>query len=168
MEYAFRKETMTQHGALTYFSYKTPIGSITLAQRDGLLVGLSFGTQHYPGSNKASEITNKAANQLQEYFAGKRKTFDLPLFPEGSAFQKQVWSELCTISYGETRSYRDIASALGNPNASRAVGLANNKNPIPLFIPCHRVIAANGTIGGYRGGTKVKKYLLDLEKAHRC
>ena len=102
--------------------------------------------------------------QIEEFLVGKRTQFDVKLNPQGTAFQKRVWSELCKIPCGETRSYKDIAIALGNENASRAVGTANGKNPVPLIIPCHRVIAANGSLAGFAHGTKIKQKLLELEK----
>lgn len=111
-----------------------------------------------------TELLKKAGDQLTEYFQGKRKVFDLPLKPAGTEFQKKVWSALCTIPYGQTRSYGEIAAQIGSPKACRAVGGANNKNPIMIFIPCHRVIGADGSLVGFGGGLYAKKYMLDLEK----
>lgn len=111
-----------------------------------------------------TELLKKAGDQLTEYFQGKRKVFDLPLEPAGTEFQKKVWRALCTIPYGQTRSYGEIATQIGNPKACRAVGGANNKNPIMIFIPCHRVIGADGSLVGFGGGLYAKKYMLDLEK----
>ena len=102
--------------------------------------------------------------QLRAYFAGKLETFDLQLAPEGTEFQKQVWRELCSISYGETISYGQLARRIGNARASRAVGLANGSNPIPIVIPCHRVIGSNGKLTGYGGGLEIKQKLLALER----
>jgi methylated-DNA-[protein]-cysteine S-methyltransferase len=102
--------------------------------------------------------------QLRAYFAGELKDFDLPLAPKGTEFQQNVWAELCKIPYGETISYGELARRIGNPNASRAVGLANGSNPIPVVIPCHRVIGANGKLTGYGGGLPIKERLLALEK----
>jgi methylated-DNA-[protein]-cysteine S-methyltransferase len=104
-----------------------------------------------------------AERQLAEYFAGERKRFDLPLDFNGTEFQKQVWSALLTIPFGETRSYAEIARMIGRPAACRAVGAANRKNPISIVAPCHRVIGANGTLTGFAGGLKAKEYLLQLE-----
>ena len=106
----------------------------------------------------------KAAQELSEYFAGNRKEFDIPLNPKGTDFQKSVWNALCTIPYGKTMSYGQVAAQIGNPKASRAVGMANNKNPIPILIPCHRVIGANGKLVGYGGGIWMKQKLLELEQ----
>ena len=102
--------------------------------------------------------------QLRSYFAGELEQFDLPLAPDGTSFQQKVWSELCEIPYGETISYGELARRIGNPNASRAVGLANGSNPIPIIIPCHRVIGSNGKLTGYGGGLPIKEKLLALEK----
>lgn len=106
--------------------------------------------------------------QLDEYFAGTRKAFDFPYRLHGTPFQEKVWAALQEIPYGETRSYKDIAKAIGQPNAYRAVGMANHANPIFLVIPCHRVIGANGSLVGYGGGLAVKKALLELEQANHA
>lgn len=152
---------------LSYFVYPTPMGRITIATDGASLVRLAFGAAKLDGTCAPTALTNEAANQVQEYLAGKRTTFDLPLDPAGSAFQKQVWEALRSIPYGETRSYQQVASMIGKPSAMRAVGGANNKNPLPLLIPCHRVIGANGDLVGYSAGLKIKRFLLDLEAAHR-
>ena len=109
---------------------------------------------------------HEARAQLKAYFAGKLKTFDLPLAPEGSEFQQQVWLELLRIPYGETTSYGEIARRIGDVTASRAVGAANGQNPLAIVVPCHRVIGANGSLTGYGGGLPVKRFLLDLEQQH--
>jgi methylated-DNA-[protein]-cysteine S-methyltransferase len=111
-------------------------------------------------------LLKEAAEQLQNYFSGKLYKFSLPLAPEGTDFRLRVWETLISVPYGQTRSYKDIAQAIGNTKASRAVGLANNKNPIPIVIPCHRVIGSNGKLVGYRGGLQIKEYLLKLEKQY--
>jgi len=107
---------------------------------------------------------NDTISQLHSYFAGGLKEFDLPLAPEGTPFQLKVWKRLCEIPYGETMSYGELARRIGNPNASRAVGLANGANPIPIVIPCHRVIGSNGKLTGYGGGLPIKEKLLALER----
>lgn len=112
-----------------------------------------------------SERTAEVRRQLEEYFAGERETFDLTLAPEGTAFEKSVWSELSRIPYGQTRSYAEIARAIGRPGAARAVGRANGANPIPIVVPCHRVIGANGSLTGFGGGLEVKSLLLEIEGA---
>lgn len=112
----------------------------------------------------SSDLSELAKLQLQEYFEGERKIFDLPLDMRGTDFQKQVWAALCDIPYGETCSYKALACAIGNPKASRAVGMANNKNPVSIVVPCHRVIGADGKLVGYAGGLDIKSALLQLEK----
>jgi methylated-DNA-[protein]-cysteine S-methyltransferase len=113
---------------------------------------------------KETELIRKAYNELLEYLEGKRKSFDVPLAPKGTEFQMKVWKALQEIPYGETRTYKEIAEKTGNPKACRAVGLSNNRNPISVFIPCHRVIGSSGNLVGYAGGLEVKEYLLNLEK----
>lgn len=113
---------------------------------------------------KETTLIKKAASQLFEYLNEKRRDFNLPLLKEGTDFQISVWNELLKISYGETRSYKDIAIAINNKKAVRAVGMANNRNKIPIFIPCHRVIGSNKKLVGYGGGLEIKEFLLNLEK----
>ena len=112
---------------------------------------------------RAGDTSHKAYTQLAEYLAGKRKKFDVKLAPKGTAFQQKVWKELLKIPYGQTRSYKDLAIAIGKPNAARAVGMALNKNPIPLIIPCHRVIGSNGSLTGFALGLETKRWLLEME-----
>lgn len=109
-------------------------------------------------------VLKTARHQLEEYFAGKRRTFDLPLGPQGTPFQQSVWNALRTIPYGETQSYGDIARAIGKPKAVRAVGAANGANPLPIVVPCHRVVGADGSLTGFGGGLPHKKRLLALER----
>ena len=152
-----------------YQCYRFPIGEIIIAEEDGCISRLCF-----EGSDKAEVVRNfehgetplikKAVKQLEEYFAGKRKVFDLPLYFEGTDFQKKVWAALLTIPYGETRSYGEIAAQVGNPKGPRAVGMANNRNPISIICPCHRVIGADGSLVGFGGGLDKKQFLLDLER----
>lgn len=108
----------------------------------------------------------QATEQLEEYAAGRRKKFTVPLDLDGTPFQKRVWKALLAIPYGETRSYGEIARQVGNPKAARAVGMANHENPVAIIVPCHRVIAGDGTLGGYGGGLEKKSRLLGMEKAH--
>lgn len=152
----------------TYFCYVTPFGHVTIASDGQAITELAFGARQLEGAEKPTELTNRAANQIQEYFAGKRTAFDLPLAPRGTAFQQRVWEALRAIPYGETRSFSQIAEAIGSPGAQRAVGKANNKNPIPIVIPCHRVVGANGKSGGCGGGLKVKEFLLSLERGRQA
>lgn len=150
------------------FFYDAPPGRIMIAENGAALTHLYFSRE--PGLNGAvsqeTALLKEAAGQLEQYFAGERKTFDLPLAPEGTAFQLKVWRALQEIPYGRTRSYGEIAQAVGNKKAARAVGAANNKNPISIIIPCHRVIGADGKLVGYGGGLERKAYLLALEKRH--
>ncbi len=131
--------------------------------------GVTGGVQElvrdlYSANLNETPLLREAAKQLNEYLAGKRKVFDLPLDPGGTQFQKAVWKALTRIPFGETRTYKNIAESVGNPKACRAVGMANNKNPIAILIPCHRVIGADGKLVGYAGGLDIKKKLLELEK----
>ncbi len=139
---------------------ETPIGPLTLQADESAVSAMRFGAG---GAQDASPLLDAAEAQLREYFAGARRTFDLPLAPHGTAFQQRVWTALRAIPYGETRTYGELAAAIGSPNASRAVGMANHRNPIPIIIPCHRVIGANGTLTGYAGGLEIKRKLLALE-----
>ena len=113
-----------------------------------------------------SPLSEAAAMQIREYSQGQRREFDLPLAPEGTAFQLAVWEALRQIPYGETRSYGDIAAIIGKPKAVRAVGMACNRNPLPILIPCHRVVGKNGNLTGYAGGLELKQQLLDLEREY--
>lgn len=147
------------------FYYETPIGKIGLAEEWGFITNLYFMNMKQPLNAKQieTEILKEGFVQLCEYLNGERKEFDLPLNPSGTDFQQTVWSELLNIPYGETRSYKDIALAIGDEKKTRAVGGANNKNPVPIIIPCHRVIGSNGETTGYSGGTDKKEWLLNLE-----
>ena len=151
----------------TYFTYPTSLGPMTVASDGTAVTHVLFGTHVLEGRAAPSELTNRTANELQEYLAGKRTAFDIPLAPAGTEFQRAVWKALQNIPYGQTRSYADIAAVVGNPKATRAVGSANNRNPIAVLIPCHRVVGANGKLTGYAGGLALKQRLLDLERAHR-
>ena len=144
------------------FIYPMDFGVLTIAEVDGIITDLTVhGVKD--GIEEETLVIKEAYHQLKDYLAGARNEFDLPLAPQGTEFQKQVWQALQTIPYGETRSYKDIAIQIGNPKASRAIGMANNKNPIFIVIPCHRVIGANGKLVGYGGGLDLKQRLLKLE-----
>jgi methylated-DNA-[protein]-cysteine S-methyltransferase len=158
-----REENMKRPGNPLLYTRQTAIGCIGLAERDGALVELAF--QAKPGAEHVSEpeVIRRAFAQIEEYLAGRRKNFHIPLHVEGTPFMRRVWDELCKIPYGATRSYKDIAVAIGRPGAMRAVGMANNRNPIALIIPCHRVIGADGRLVGFGGGLDVKRRLLELE-----
>lgn len=142
---------------------ETPFGPIQAAvNADGALTELKFGP---PNSGNGNGAANAAvAKQLGEFFAGSRKTFDLPMAPQGTDFQKQVWAELMRIPYGETISYAELAKRLGRSGAARAVGRANATNPIAVVVPCHRVIGADGSLTGYAYGVELKRNLLDFER----
>ena len=141
----------------------SPVGRLVVAETNGKISRLYLPGNPVDFVPGESPLLRKAARQLEEYFAGKRRTFDLPLLLDGTPFQVAVWQKLCEIPYGETVAYSDIASAVGRPAACRAVGGANNRNPLAIFIPCHRVIGKSGSLVGYGGGLAVKQYLLQLE-----
>ncbi|WP_376098373.1 methylated-DNA--[protein]-cysteine S-methyltransferase [Roseomonas sp. CCTCC AB2023176] len=142
----------------------SPLGMLTLSEEDGAIVALDWGRGR---DRDETPLLRRAADQLQDYFDGLRTAFDLPLAPHGSAFRLRVWTALRAIPPGETRTYGDLARELGT--ASRAIGGANGANPIPIIIPCHRVVASGGALGGYSGGDGVstKRWLLDLERRTR-
>lgn len=148
------------------FFYDTPIGRISIMDNGAAITNLCFEGKTISENHEVMEtkLIKAAYKQLQEYFSGTRKYFDIPLDPKGTPFQLKVWKALQEIPYGQTRTYKEIACSIGNEKACRAVGMANNKNPIPILIPCHRVIGSNGKLIGYAGGVKVKQYLLELEK----
>ncbi len=150
---------------------ESPIGPLRIVERDGAITAIEFTPFHdsdgRPRGDRddAQPVLTEAVRQLEAYFARNLKEFDLPLAPAGSAFQQRVWAELLGVGWGETASYGEIAHRLGMTNAaSRAVGLANGRNPIPIVIPCHRIIGANGTLTGYAGGLDRKQRLLELEQ----
>jgi len=155
-----------------YYTYATsPIGQLLLAgSADALqVIGFPHGDKAQRadiGWERYDEPFKKTARQLNEYFAGERREFELELAPEGTKFQVEVLEALRGIPYGETRTYRDIAVAVGRPKAVRAVGNANGRNPLPIVIPCHRVIGSDGSLTGFGGGIEAKRYLLDLEQQH--
>jgi methylated-DNA-[protein]-cysteine S-methyltransferase len=148
------------------FFYQTNIGEIGIVENKGAITNLFIKKERIPQDVvvKETAVLKEAGKQLMDYLAGKRKSFELPLAPEGTEFQQKVWKALQEIPCGETRSYKDVARSIGQPKASRAIGMANNKNPILILIPCHRVVGANGKLVGYAAGLQVKEYLLKLEK----
>lgn len=154
-----------------YYVYETPVGEITICCREAAVTGVCFGRVVPDGEDMKeirTELSDRAFSQLMEYFEGTRTQFDLPLMMEGTEFQKKVWKALQEIPYGETRSYKEIAVMAGNEKATRAVGMANNKNPIAIIVPCHRVIGADGSLVGYGGGLDTKKRLLALEQKYKA
>ena len=142
--------------------YDSPLGRLVIKEKDDRIVSLDISEEE--GIDEETPLLIKAKLQLDEYFQNKRTNFDLPLETEGTVFQKTVWNELRKIPYGKTTSYKNIASKIGNKNATRAVGGACGANPIMILIPCHRVIGANGNLTGFAGGLSIKEKLLDLEK----
>lgn len=139
----------------------SPIGPLTLVEEDGAIVQLLFGA--YGSDGAKTPVLSEAERQLTEYFSGRRREFTLPLKPAGTAFQQAVWQALRGIPFGETRSYAEIAQSVKRPRAFRAVGMANHCNPIPVIIPCHRVVGSDGSLTGYAGGLEAKRILLHLE-----
>lgn len=149
---------------------QTPVGELELIEDGKGIRSLSFGASPnaYDIPKEETPLLSEAKRQLEEYFAGKRKTFELPLSLNGTEFQMRDWAALLKIPYGETRTYGEIARAIGCPKGSRAVGMANRSNPIAIIVPCHRVIGADGSLTGYAGKNKaldIKEYLLRLEGA---
>lgn len=143
----------------------SPLGKILLEAENEQLIGCKFIlTSDNLSLNDNNMFLQNVQTQLTEYFSGKRKNFNIKLAPHGTIFQKKVWHELQKIPYGETTSYKDIAQNINNPLSYRAVGMANNKNPIAIIIPCHRVIGSSGKLVGYAGGIKLKEELLQLEQ----
>jgi methylated-DNA-[protein]-cysteine S-methyltransferase len=155
---------MTNH-----FLMESPIGTLTLVKTDGVLSALYMDADLDRSAaqvgTRAESGFEDAVQELEEYFRRDRTVFTIPIAPVGTPFQLRVWEQLRTIPYGETRSYRDLADAIGNRSAMRAVGAANGRNPISIIVPCHRVIVTNGTLVGYGGGLERKRFLLELERA---
>ncbi|MBK1659488.1 methylated-DNA--[protein]-cysteine S-methyltransferase [Paracraurococcus ruber] len=153
---------------MPHITLHTPLGELTVFEDRGAIVALDWGRGVGPDDAAPTPLLQAAAAQLQDYFDGVRATFDLPLDPQGSTFRRKVWDALCRIPPGETRSYLDIARDVGCRSA-RAIGQANGDNPIPIIIPCHRVVAADGSLGGYSGGegAATKRFLLALEARSR-
>ena len=149
--------------------YQSPVGDILIKATDEALIELHFLTEVERTDileqeiEVQSSILDMVSAQLDEYFAGNRRDFAVPLHLGGTAFMQDVWSALMNIPYGQTRAYGEIAASIGRPKAARAVGMACNRNPIALLIPCHRVVGANGDLVGFRGGTHIKEKLLALE-----
>ena len=150
----------------------SPVGRLQLVATDAALVAVEFegrGSPSHPDAPRPSRhgVLDRAARELDDYFAGRRRTFSLRLAPEGTDFQRRVWKALLAIPFGETRAYSDIARAVGSPRAVRAVGAANGKNPLAVVVPCHRVIGADGSLTGYGGGLERKRWLLRHEGSRR-
>lgn len=155
---------------IRYDEFATPIGALVVAADDGGLRYVVFEYERHPvrgrdAWRRDAGAVRQAREQLFEYFAGERTTFDLPLNPVGTPFQQQVWNMLANIPFGETWTYSGVAQRIGAPSAVRAVGAANGRNPLPIILPCHRVIGADGSLTGFGGGLPVKQFLLEHEGA---
>ena len=160
---------------MSFFSkvYESTVGPLLIISDNDSLCLLKFYDPNRPinqiffekkKQTKSNEIIDLTINQIEEYFSRSRKIFQIPItYCYGTDFQKKVWNELSTVKYGDTRSYMDIANSIGTPKSYRAVGNANNKNPISIIIPCHRIISNSGKLSGYGGGVEIKKYLLNFE-----
>lgn len=150
------------------YMYSSPIGELLIVADKQSITHIRYidETEVKPVQTHSSSVIKKCINQLNRYFDGTLKVFDLPLNPEGTDFQKQVWNQLIQIPYGKMISYMQLSMQIGNPKAIRAVGTANGSNPIPIIIPCHRVIGSNGTLTGYSGGIWRKKWLIEHEAMH--
>jgi methylated-DNA-[protein]-cysteine S-methyltransferase len=148
----------------------SPVGTLTIAATDAGLHAIEFPRNRHPADRQGwtdgdHAVIDLAARQLDEYFAATRRAFDLPLAPRGTEFQRTVWMTLAGIGYGDTISYAQLAQRVGKPTATRAVGAANGRNPLPIVLPCHRVIGADGSLTGFGGGLPTKQFLLQLEGA---
>lgn len=149
---------------MEFYMFDTPLGNMALGEEDHAITRLFLPNCPTPRiMPHATPLMLEGEKQILEYLSGRRKDFDLPLNPQGTPFQKRVWAALRDIPYGQTRTYRDIAQAVDCPKGFRAVGMANHCNPIPILIPCHRVVGADGSLTGYAGGLELKRALLTLE-----
>ena len=153
---------------MTFMRMDTPIGVLTLAADATGLRRVDFPPPRQPPAGQSwiegsNDVLQETRRQLEEYFGGTRRGFELPLSPQGTGFQREVWSALALIPYGGTCTYRDLAQRIGRPSAMRAVGAANGRNPLPIVLPCHRVIGADGALTGFAGGLPTKAFLLRLE-----
>lgn len=157
---------------MIYEQFDTPVGVLTVAADGDAMCHIEFANNRHPAARGgwvpgSNAVLDEARRQLLEYFDGGRRDFDLPLSPRGTAFQLRVWQTLATIPFGQTWSYQQLAKACGNAKAMRAVGAANGRNPLPIVVPCHRVIGADGSLTGFGGGIETKAALLRLEGALR-
>ena len=149
---------------MEFLLFDTSLGPIALGEEEGAITRLWLPGQPTPRlMSRETPLLKQGRQELLEYLAGERRDFDLPLHPRGTPFQRRVWQALEAIPYGQTRTYAQIAQAVDSPRGFRAVGMANHRNPIPIFIPCHRVVGSGGTLTGYAGGLALKKALLELE-----
>ena len=151
---------------MSIFFYDTDIGKIGIEEKDGFIVKVHFSsnTSFKDEEIKETDVIKKAYVELNNYLKGDIKEFTIPLKVDGTEFMQEVWGGLLRIPYGDTLSYKELGEKIGRPKAARAIGLAYNKNPIPIFIPCHRIVGSNGNLTGYLGGINIKKKLLEIEK----
>ncbi len=150
---------------IRYACYDFDFGRLEIGYDDTMVVSLNWVVREC-AAHEPTALTDEAARQLREYFAGTRRVFDFPCERRGTAFQRKVWQALCQIPYGQTRTYKQIAEMVGKPRATRAVGMANHRNPLMIVVPCHRVVGADGSLTGYAGGLAMKQALLELEHSH--
>lgn len=154
---------------MSVFFYKTEIGEIGIEENSGFISNVYFGKENIPKDIeiKETDILREASIQLNKYINGELKGFNLPLSPKGTEFMNEVWNGLYEIPYGEVLTYKEMGEKVGRPKAARAVGLACNRNPIPIFIPCHRIVGSSGKLTGYLGGIDIKEKLLNIEKNNK-
>lgn len=148
---------------IQYARYPCPFGWLQIGWENDVILSIRCVDEAH-GCSNSSPVSDIAAVQLSEYFEGRRRVFTFPMEPTGTPFQQSVWEELSRVPYGKTRTYKDIAASIGNPGAARAVGIACNRNPIWIAIPCHRVVGRNKSLTGYAGGIQMKRTLLQLEQ----
>ncbi|GAA0070049.1 methylated-DNA--[protein]-cysteine S-methyltransferase [Clostridium sardiniense] len=154
---------------MAVFFYETDIGTIGIEEKNGFISNVYFGKDDIEDSIefKETKLLKEASIQLNKYISGELKGFNLPLSPKGTEFMNEVWNGLCEIPYGEVLTYKEMGDQIGRPKAARAIGLACNRNPIPIFIPCHRIVGSNGKLTGYLGGIDIKEKLLNIEKNNK-
>lgn len=152
--------------ASSYYTYPTPHGPITIGVEGDAVCLVALGETKMPGTRRPTELSNACANQLLEYFAGKRTAFDVPIRPAGTPFQQDVWRALQNIPYGQTRTYAEVAEAAGHPASFRMVGAAVKKNPLAVIVPAHRVVGANGRVVGADRHARLRAAFLELERRH--
>lgn len=146
--------------------FDTPVGQMTLESEGEALTALYLPCRPVEPAGSLTPLLERGREELLDYFRGKRRSFDLPLNPRGTPFQQKVWRALADIPYGTVISYKELARRVDRPKGFQAVGQANGRNPLPIFLPCHRVVGADGSLTGYAGGLELKRYLLELERNH--
>lgn len=154
---------------MAVFFYETDIGIIGIEEKNGFISNVYFGKDDIEDNIeiKETKLVKEASIQLNKYISGELKEFKLPLSPKGTEFMNEVWNGLCEIPYGEVLTYKEMGEKIGRPKAARAVGLACNRNPIPIFIPCHRIVGSSGKLTGYLGGVDIKEKLLNIERKNK-